>query len=447
MSKIFVSHSSRDQESIEKFCHLLKVNSYVPWYSGDEITTAQFWDEEVTRAIVNSDFLICFLTESVNSKPDQVRKELLYAQDLSKHLIIYEIGDIANHEEIKKIYNNLNRIQRTHFDSFDELIDKFDTQVLEDLKKLYQRLIPTEDKLRDLTTKVKKDFEELDFFKGKFTLYSIQSTLPEPIHKGEWPFDNIQMNEYERQVLKYEEEDKTNKDLTNEPHALMRFDEKYYAKADFKGIDKLSYYSTNYIGVRTLRNLGYKPKIISAGAITISTVEKKLYFQQRGDKVATYKDHFHIMGGNYIGKPNDGLRVTTSKVDKRLSYTIFREIFEESSISISPRDCETGIYSIGIEDDTGFIQVEAHAINLLSKEDLIEGRHKVEIDANWEGGIYGVGFDSLEDFLKYTYKWWVPSGFAHVMIWLALDAPFAPTLDGEDIYESVLEHIRKQEKM
>lgn len=445
MSSIFVSHSSKDKSNIEKLCNLLSKNSYRYWYSNKDIASADYWDEEVTLAIVNSDFLLAILTESVSNKPDQVRKELLYAQSLEKILLIYEIGEIAQLEPINAIYKNLNRIQRYKFDTFEDLFINFETKVCTDIKNIYKRIIPSSSKLKDLTKKVKQDFSKLDFFKDKFTLFSIQSTLPEPEYKGEWQFDKDQESEYQTELLRFQNEQKINRDLTNEPHALMAFDEKKFAAVGYSEIRKMSYYSTNYIGVRLLRQFGIKPKIISAGAITISPVEKKLYFQQRGNKVATYKDHFHIMGGNYIGQPNLELETTTTKVDKKLTTTIFREIFEESSISLSDRDCETGIYSIGLEDDTGFIQVEAHAICLLKKEEILEGINKASIEANWEGGIYGIGFDSLEDFLKYTYKWWVPSGFAHVMIWLALDAPFATNLDGEKIYESVLAHIRMQE--
>src|SRR5690606_35730621 len=123
-------------------------------------------------------------------------------------------------------------------------------------------------------------------------------------------------------------------------------------------------------------------------------------------------------GGNFVGEVVDSmLEVSTSQEDGDLASTILREIREESNVNTSIYDCETGLYSIGREDDTGFIQVEAHAVCLLSEQDIDRNRERVNIKANWEGGIYGINFDSLEDFLKYTYDRWVPSGLAHVLIW------------------------------
>ncbi len=299
----------------------------------------------------------------------------------------------------------------------------------------------TSDELRLLTKKIKADFEDLEFFKGKFTLFSIQKTLPTPKHIGIYDFEGEELKEFVRQTKQFEIDNKAHKELTNEPHAIMNFDTKL--KMDIKkDIEYMPYYSTNYIGIRTLRKLGYKPQIISAGAITISPIERKLFFQQRGNKVATYKHSFHIMGGNYIGKITEGLEVSTDKEDIDLSRTIFREILEESSVNTNEYDCKTGLYSIGIEDDTGFIQVEAHAVCLLNEQDINHDKEHTDITANWEGGIYSINFDSVEDFLKYTYDRWVPSGFAHVMIWLALGAPYAPELDGKRVYESVLKHIK-----
>lgn len=310
----------------------------------------------------------------------------------------------------------------------------------------------TSENLIELTHKVKADLEGLDLFKDKFSLYSIQKTLPKPICEGTYEFVGQELELYNEEINLFDEDNKKNKELTNEPHAIMTqkclkesvFD--YISEDD--DIEELTYLTTNYIGVRTLRhpNIAAKPQIISAGAITISPVERKLYFQQRGNKVATYKHHFHIMGGNFVGEVVDStLEVSTDKTDSDLTHTIFREILEESNINTDKYDCKTGLYSIGREDDTGFIQVEAHAVCLLSERDLEHGDLEyADITANWEGGIYGINFDSLEDFLKYTYDRWVPSGLAHVLIWLALDAPYAPELDGKNIYESVIKHIKGQ---
>ncbi len=309
----------------------------------------------------------------------------------------------------------------------------------------------TSEQLRAITNEVKNDLKNIEMFEGKFTLYSIQKTLPQPICKGTYELKGRELEIYNQEIDLFNEDYKNNKELTNEPHAIMTEDciqeSIFNYICDDNDIEELTYLTTNYIGIRTLRHpaLDAKPQIISAGAITISPVERKLYFQQRGNKVATYKHHFHIMGGNFVGEVVDStLEVSTSQEDGDLASTILREIREESSVNTSIYDCETGLYSIGREDDTGFIQVEAHAVCLLSEQDIERNRERVNIKANWEGGIYGINFDSLEGFLKYTYDRWVPSGLAHVLIWLALDAPYAPKLDGKNIYESVIRHIKGQ---
>lgn len=309
----------------------------------------------------------------------------------------------------------------------------------------------TSEKLREITNKIQKDLKDIELFEGKFSLYSIQKTLPQLICKGTYEFKGRELEIYNQEINLFDEDYKNNKELTNEPHAIMTEDcmqeSIFNYICNHNDIEELTYLTTNYIGIRTLRHLTLdaKPQIISAGAITISPVERKLYFQQRGNKVATYKHHFHIMGGNFVGEVVDSmLEVSTSQEDGDLASTILREIREESSVNTSIYDCETGLYSIGREDDTGFIQVEAHAVCLLSEQDIDRNRERVNIKANWEGGIYGINFDSLEDFLKYTYDRWVPSGLAHVLIWLALDAPYAPELNGKHIYESVITHIKGQ---
>lgn len=75
MPQLFLSHSSKDNEFVEKLRQSLKADGYNVWYDDWEIRVGDSIIQKINDGISESDFLIIVLSKnSVNSK--WVREEL-----------------------------------------------------------------------------------------------------------------------------------------------------------------------------------------------------------------------------------------------------------------------------------------------------------------------------------------------------------------------------------
>lgn len=173
------------------------------------------------------------------------------------------------------------------------------------------------------------------------------------------------------------------------------------------------------------------PYVLSGNGLVVRPAHRELMLHRRANNVATYKEKLHTLGGGYA-PPNVG-RIA----DRTLYNTILREIEEEVNIRLheEPYRPEYLLF----ETRTGFVQY------------LVIGLTKGDCDIKnleAEGKAVPLPFDRLEDRLLDTMAW-VPTGYAAVLIWLALQCPGAEgaRFNGKkpgDLFNSAIAEVRRR---
>ena len=60
---IFVSYGHEHEEIVKRFCSDLNKNGYKTWFDNSEITEGDDWREAITKGILESDFVLAFLSK------------------------------------------------------------------------------------------------------------------------------------------------------------------------------------------------------------------------------------------------------------------------------------------------------------------------------------------------------------------------------------------------
>lgn len=179
----------------------------------------------------------------------------------------------------------------------------------------------------------------------------------------------------------------------------------------------IDYKSTDFYTIKALRKNGALPHIISGCVLVVCVEEKKIVLHKRSSNSATYPNAIHIFGGAFIGKGQDNYR--ESEGDEDITRTIQRELHEESRLDIQKERIEKCKISIAEELTTGFLQVTALGLNITKKE--LEKIRTAPASNNKEGKTVIIGFDDIEKTI--TGGMFVPTGAAHIILWLGLGAP------------------------
>lgn len=157
------------------------------------------------------------------------------------------------------------------------------------------------------------------------------------------------------------------------------------------------------------------PEILSAGAVLVCAKERKILVHKRSPRSATYPDRLHILAGAY--KPLVPRGNFDSPGDREsLEYTMIREVFEESSIIVRRYPIKEPV-CVARELDTGFVQFVYLGVRVTASD-------YEKAEANSEGQVVSIAFNDLEEMLRQPENW-VPTGRAHILMWLALGAPGA----------------------
>lgn len=180
---------------------------------------------------------------------------------------------------------------------------------------------------------------------------------------------------------------------------------------------EIDYKSTDFYTIKALRKNGELPHIISGCSLIICTEERKIILHKRSRESATYPDAIHIFGGSFIGKGQDNYR--ESEGDEYITRTIQRELHEESRLDIPKERIEKCKISIAEELTTGFFQVTALGLDITKKE--LKKIMAEPSSNNKEGKTLIIGFDDIEKTV--SGGMFVPTGAAHLMLWLGLGAP------------------------
>lgn len=165
------------------------------------------------------------------------------------------------------------------------------------------------------------------------------------------------------------------------------------------------------------RNRTSQPKVPSANVLLYCEPERELIVHERPEgfrRGTTRPKRLHTFGGCYCAEvrgahlPHDyGSLLRTAR----------RKLLEECDASL-PMDGPPQILHCE-ETDSGFVQWVVLGRNISSYE---YANAVCRRPPNPEGRTYSIGFDRLRTKLI-DRKAWHPSGWAHVMMWLAVGAP------------------------
>lgn len=79
--RIFLCHSSGDKQKVRALHKRLRSDGFDPWLDEDKILPGQDWNQQIIRAVRNSDVVLVCLSQHSISKAGYVQKEIKYALD------------------------------------------------------------------------------------------------------------------------------------------------------------------------------------------------------------------------------------------------------------------------------------------------------------------------------------------------------------------------------
>ncbi len=173
----------------------------------------------------------------------------------------------------------------------------------------------------------------------------------------------------------------------------------------------IRYFYGTYAEALSLRLSGQYVGIISANVLMFSKELQCVVVHRRSDKSYNYAGLLHTFGGAFIPPKSGG--ISNHKEDHRgIQRAAIREIFEESDIGIHiPLSSQRIVID---EFAIQFIQLTYLGINVTAEQ-------VQNMTGNWEGEPVQIPFSELENKLLKIAEW-TPTGWVHVILWLALEA-------------------------
>ena len=81
--KIFICHSKEDKEQVRALYRKLKRSRFDPWLDEEKLIPWQDWDQEIRKAINESQAVIVCLSKVSLNKEGYVQKEIRLALDIA----------------------------------------------------------------------------------------------------------------------------------------------------------------------------------------------------------------------------------------------------------------------------------------------------------------------------------------------------------------------------
>lgn len=81
--RAFLCHSFGDKTAVRELYHRLHTDGIDPWLDEEKILPGQDWDQEIKKAVAESDVVIICLTEGAINKRGYVQKEIKFALDVA----------------------------------------------------------------------------------------------------------------------------------------------------------------------------------------------------------------------------------------------------------------------------------------------------------------------------------------------------------------------------
>lgn len=170
----------------------------------------------------------------------------------------------------------------------------------------------------------------------------------------------------------------------------------------------IRYKTLSFGGVLARRKKGLYAGVISANVILFCEEEKSILVHRRSSTQNDYPNALHTYGGAFI-PPGSDPREDHSGIKR----TALREIMEEADIGVHiPRSTPKIVID---EHEIQFIQTAFIGVNLTSAQ-------LIEAESNWEGDPVIIKFDQLYEKAN-DLSFWTPTGWVHLIMWLALSCP------------------------
>jgi hypothetical protein len=81
MSRIFLCHANEDKPQVRDVYQRLKAEGFQPWLDEEDLLPGQLWNQEIRRALKNSDFILIFFSQNSVLKRGYVQREMKLALD------------------------------------------------------------------------------------------------------------------------------------------------------------------------------------------------------------------------------------------------------------------------------------------------------------------------------------------------------------------------------
>ena len=81
MAKIFLCHADEDKPRVREVYERLKAEGFEPWFDETDILPGQVRDQEIRRALKNSDFILIFFSQNSVTQRGYLQREMKLALD------------------------------------------------------------------------------------------------------------------------------------------------------------------------------------------------------------------------------------------------------------------------------------------------------------------------------------------------------------------------------
>lgn len=130
--RVFISYASEDKEKAVKICEALKNDGFSPWLDIYELLPGQRWEDEISKAIENSDMILICLSRNAMTKEGYVQKEIKKALDKALEMPEGNIFLVPARFDDCKLPRSMRQYQRVDLfekDGYRRLVKSFHLRV------------------------------------------------------------------------------------------------------------------------------------------------------------------------------------------------------------------------------------------------------------------------------------------------------------------------------
>ena len=115
MVKIFLCHANEDKPQVREVYQRLKAEGFEPWLDEEDLLPGQLWDQEIRRALRESDFILIFFSRNSVAKRGYVQREMKLALNAWEEVPEGQIHTIPVRLDDCEIPERFQRFQRADF--------------------------------------------------------------------------------------------------------------------------------------------------------------------------------------------------------------------------------------------------------------------------------------------------------------------------------------------